>query len=131
MVDSGGRRETAARVDGVLERLGSVETKLDVLTASVDQRFDEVAEAFVDQRRSTELAYERLDARITQLDAKVTGLDSKVTALDEKVTTLDAKVDTLEGRMGSGFVRIERRIDLMDRRMDRMDRKLDQLIARG
>jgi hypothetical protein len=47
MVDSGGREETAERVDGVLERLGTVERKLDALTASVDRRLPARAQSSV------------------------------------------------------------------------------------
>ena len=98
------------RVDGVLERLTSVERKVDSLAATMDRRFDEVAEALGEQRHYADFAYERLDAKISQIDGRLT-------EIDERVVRLDGKVD-------SGFER-------MDQRFSRLDRKLDQLIDRA
>ena len=98
------------RVDGVIERLTSVETKVDSLAATMDRRFDEVAAGLGEQRRYTDFAYERLDEKISQMDGRLT-------ALDERVVRLDVRV-------GSGFER-------MDQRFSRLDRKLDQLIDRA
>jgi predicted nuclease with TOPRIM domain len=98
------------RVDGVLGRLTSVERKVDSLAATMDRRFDEVAEALVEQRRYTDFAYERLEAKISQMDGRLTELDGRVVRLDAK--------------MDSGFER-------MDQRFSRLDRKLDQLIDRA
>jgi chromosome segregation ATPase len=93
----------AEGVDGLPERLTSVETKLDSLAAAMERRFDEVAEALVEQRRYTDFAYERLD--------------DKISRLDDRVSRLDDRMGTLETEMHSGFAR--------------MDRKLDQLIDRA
>jgi len=98
------------RVDGVLERLTSVERKVESLAATMDRRFDEVAEALGDQRHCTDFACERLDAKISPIDGRLT-------EIDERVVRLDGKVD-------SGFER-------MDQRFSRLDRKLDQLIDRA
>jgi chromosome segregation ATPase len=100
----------AERVDGLPERLTSVETKLDSLAATMERRFDEVAEALVEQRRYTDSAYERLDTKTSQIDGRLGELDARVVRLDEKVD--------------SGFER-------MDQRFSRLDRKLDQLIDRA
>jgi hypothetical protein len=95
MVGSGGRSRMAERVDDVLERLVSVGSKVDLLASTAEERFAEVADAFVEQRRYTDFAYERLDASITKLDVRMT---------------------TFEAQMRSGFARMDRKLDqLIDR----------------
>jgi len=105
------------RVDGVLERLTSVERKVESLAATMDRRFDEVAEALGEQRRYTDFAYERLNGKISRLD-------DKVSRLDDKVSRLDDRMSTIEKEMHSGFAQ-------MDQIFSRLDRKLDQLIDRA
>jgi hypothetical protein len=100
----------AERVDGLPGPLTSVETKLDLLAATMERRFDEVAEALVEQRRYTDFAYERLHTKTPQIDGRLAELDARVVRLDETVD--------------SGFER-------MDQRFSRLDRKLDQLIDRA
>jgi len=78
------------RIDGVIERLASVESKRDSLATTMDQRFDEVAEALGDQNGYTDFAYERLDG---------------------KVSRLDDRMSTLETEMHAGFARMDRKLD--------------------
>jgi hypothetical protein len=51
----------------------------------VDQRFEEVAESFAEQRRYTDFAFDRLDARITNLEEK---MDSGFARMDRKLDQL-------------------------------------------
>jgi hypothetical protein len=98
------------KVDHVSDRVLVVEGKVDHLTenvarlsASVDQRFDAVDAAFVQQRQYTEFAYSRLEAK------------------------MDAGNARLEARMDAGFgrvERIERKLDLLiDQRRPQRTRK--------
>ena len=67
------------------ERIVSVEEKVDSLTASIDQRFEEVTESFVEQRRYTDFAFDRLNASLSTLEAK---MDSGFARLDRKLDQL-------------------------------------------
>ena len=46
--------------DNQPERVEAIERKLDLLSSSVDKRFDEVTAALVEQREYTEFVFERL-----------------------------------------------------------------------
>jgi hypothetical protein len=61
MVDS---RNVDAMPDGIddgARRVQTIEVKLDLLTASLDGRFDAVDAAFIEQRQYTEFAFEKLE----------------------------------------------------------------------
>jgi hypothetical protein len=73
--------------DALPERVDRIERKLDALSSSVDRRFDEVSEHFVEQRQYTEFAFERLDQKMT------------------------VRFDRLEGTMTARFERLERKLD--------------------
>ena len=53
------------------QKLDSLATSMDERFATVDHRFDEVSEAFAEQRRYTEFGFERLDKRLTAMDGKL------------------------------------------------------------
>jgi phage shock protein A len=108
------RGGTMSESNELTARVETVETKIDRLAQSVDERFNQVDEAIAEQRAHTEFVHERLDGRINALDGKVTALDGKLSALDGKVSTLDGRVSTLQG----GFGRLERKLDQF---MDRFD----------
>jgi hypothetical protein len=79
MVDS--REATmAARIGDLIERVEPVETKVDTLAASV-------ADAFVEQRRYRELAYDELEVvtRLTRLDSTVERMEQKLDLLIERL----------------------------------------------
>ena len=88
------------------ERVAAVENKIESLAATMnerfeglDRRFDDVTEAFAEQHRYTDFAYERLDRRILQVES----------TLGDRITALEAKVH-------SGFSRLDRKLDqLIDR----------------
>ena len=94
------------RGEDVGVQVAAIDRKVDALAVTMNQRFEEmnqmvnvrfaeVSEAFAEQRRYTDFAYDRLDGRISQLDARL--------------ITLETKVD-------SGFARMERKLDqLLDR----------------
>ena len=77
------------------ERLASVEHKVDALAVSMDQRFDEVTAAILEQRRYTEFAFEQLTTRISGLEGRFDSLETKV---DSGFARLDRKLDQLIDR---------------------------------
>jgi uncharacterized protein Yka (UPF0111/DUF47 family) len=82
-------------LDPSAERLDTIEHKLDALSltvaalsASVDRRFDEVTQNFVEQREYTEFAFTRLrDEMIARFDR----LERKVDRIDH----LERKIDRI------------------------------------
>jgi len=124
MVDFRNDSAMADRIDDLTQRVETVETKLDRLSASVDQRFDQVDAAIVEQREYTEFAYSRLEAK---MEAGFSRLEGKIAAESSR---LDAKMDA-----GFGHVRrIERKLDqfidvqlqaneLMDRRLRALEKQ--------
>jgi len=75
------------RVHVVEEKVDHLSRKLAELSASVDQRFDAVDAAFVEQRQYTEFAYARLDAK---MDAGFGRVDVRFDRLERK---LDQVID--------------------------------------
>ena len=114
MVDSRKGGRMADRIDDLAGRVEVVEQKVGQLSASVDQRFDQVDAALVEQRLYTEFAFERLDGVLEcpagspvatmcpplwpnlqmQLgispDAGAPGLDAGAPTLDATTPALDA-----------------------------------------
>jgi hypothetical protein len=110
------------------ERVDRIEHKLDALTASVDRRFDEVSEHFVEQREYTEFAFDRLRKEMLEgfnrLESK---LDTNVERLERKLDTsverlegkLDGSVKGLEGKLDENVKRLEGTIASLGRKLDR------------
>jgi uncharacterized protein (DUF2236 family) len=83
----------ADRVLVVEQKVDALAASVATLSTSVDRRFGEVTQHFVELR-------EYIEFGLTQLDQKMrTMLDQKTTALDQKMTTrfdrLERKVDQL------------------------------------
>ena len=74
-------------LDSPLERTAIIERKLDALSLSVDQRFDEVRDQFVELRQYIEFGYARLEqtmgARFEQVDGRFNRLERKIDAVIE------------------------------------------------
>jgi predicted nuclease with TOPRIM domain len=113
----------------------TVEQKLDVLSASVDKRFNAVDENFkavtaalVEQREYTEFAFGRLEARLDRMEAPLDRMEARFDRMDAGVDRMDARVD----RMDAGVSRLDQRMDTgfgkVDGRFARLERKLDQII---
>ena len=78
------------RIDDLEERVQAVEAKMDQVPATIDQRFDAVDAAFVEQRQFTEFAFEKLERSMNAQFAEVRA----------------------EGRtVSSGLARLERKLD--------------------
>lgn len=121
MIDSPKESALADRIDDLTQRVETVETKLDRLSASVDQRFDQVDAVILEQRECTEFAYSRLGAK---MDAGFSRLEAK---MDAESGRLEAKMDAGFG----GFGRIERKlhqfIDVQLQANQLVDRRLRAL----
>ena len=90
MVDSQIERAMADRIDDLTWRVQTVEEKLDLLSVSVDRRFEQVDRRFdavdaaiLEQRQYTEFAYSRLEAR----------MDAGFTRVGERFDRLERKLD--------------------------------------
>jgi hypothetical protein len=84
-----------------LERVVRLEKKLDALSVSVDERFndvdkrfDEVRDHFVEQRQYVEFAYDQLNRRMSDGFA---GLEQRITDVKQELT--------------GGLARVERKLD--------------------
>ena len=77
-----------------LERVVRLEKKLDALSVSVDERFNEVRDHFVEQREYIEFAYDQLNRRMSDGFA---GLDQRITDVKQELT--------------GGLARVERKLD--------------------
>ena len=100
-----------------LERVVRIEKKLDSLSVSVDERFNEVRDHFIEQREDIEFAYDRLDRRMSD---SLAGLEQR----------MSERFAAVEQRMSDGFAALDQRIttakeELTDG-LSRMERKLDQ-----
>jgi hypothetical protein len=79
------------KIDGLSETVGKLSARVDTLSATVDTRFDEVSQAFVQQREYTEFAFETLR--------------------NELLAAMDAMKGELRADMNSGFGRLDRKLD--------------------
>ncbi len=131
------------------ERVDRIERKLDALTESVDRRFDEVSEHFVEQREYTEFAFERLRKEMLEgfnrLERKFDGSverwsGSRAKARWERRTPRAAarrsearwnverlRVTELDTNT-RGLGRLERKLDTNTRGLKRLESKLDRFI---
>ena len=120
----------AEPLDPVPDRITIVEQKIDALSLSVDRRFDEVREHFVEQREYIEFAFGRLDqkmdVRFAQIDARLAQMDVRFERMDVRLAQMDARFERMDARLAQ----MERRFGQMDGRFDRLERKLDSLIDR-
>jgi hypothetical protein len=102
------------RIDNLTERVQAVEEKLDHLSASVDERFNAVDAALLEQRQYTEFSSARLEAK-----------------MDAGYARLEASDARLEAKMDAGFSRVERKldqfIDVQLRTNELVDRRLSAL----
>ena len=123
-----------------MERVVRIEKTLDALSISVDERFNEVRDHFVEQREYIEVAYDRLDRGISdglaRLEQRVSegfaASDQRMDMFDQRMDTLDQRMDSLDQRMAHGFAAADQRtIDLkheLTEGFSRVERKLDQFI---
>ncbi len=88
MVDSRKGEPMTGEVDNVREQVQAVEQKLDILSASVDGRFDGMDAALVEQRQYTEFAFDRL---ASEMKAGFSSVDGRFNRIERK---LDRFIET-------------------------------------
>ena len=85
------------RIDDLEERVQAVEAKMDQVPATIDQRFDAVDAAFVEQRQFTEFAFEKLErnmnARFGEVDARFAGLEAEMRTVSSGLGRVERKLD--------------------------------------
>lgn len=73
-------------------------------TKSIDERFDEVAHAFVDQRDFITFCFDRARQDFSE---GLAGVKEDIAGLDGRVAGLDGRVASVDNRLG----RVEHRLD--------------------
>ena len=94
----------ADRIDTLTERVQAVEQKVDRMSASVDERFNAVDSALLEQRQYTEFSSARLEAK---MDAGFSRIERKLDQfIDVQLQTnelVDRRLSALEqGRAPGG-----------------------------
>lgn len=97
---------------------------------TIDERFDEVTQAFLDQRDFTLFCSDKLRAEIRDVEGRLTGrldgLELKFDGLEGKVEGLDRKVERLDRRVGG----LEGKVEGLDRRVGGLEGKVEGLDRR-
>ncbi len=88
------------RIDDLATRVRAVEARMDQERASIDQRFDAVDAALVEQREYTEFAFEKLEHRFDGLERRFGGLEGEFAEVKVEVRAVS-----------SGLGRVERKLD--------------------
>ncbi|MBA2303686.1 MAG: hypothetical protein H0W08_13750 [Acidobacteria bacterium] len=135
MVDSRKDKTMADGLDNLPERVQAVEQKLDALSTSLDDRFDQVDAAMADQRLFTEFAYGRLDSKMdagfARIDQHFAQVDGRLAQVDGRLAQIDSRLAHIDSRFAhidSRFAQIDSRFAKVDGSFARLDRKLDRFI---
>jgi hypothetical protein len=83
----------SSEVDKNGEGTETVGQKIDKLSASVDERFDAVDVALIEQRQYTEFAFDRLDSRFDTVDSRFDRLERKLDQFIDTQTTTNKLVE--------------------------------------
>lgn len=115
-------------LEGLPERVERVERKVDVLTSSVEERFDGVDQAFAEAHEFTQFASNQLRTemheRFERVDRRFESVDARFESVDARFDRVDARFDGVDAR----FDRIDARFDAMDTRSNRLERKVDRIL---
>jgi chromosome segregation ATPase len=99
---------------------------------TIDDRFDEVTQAFLDQRDFTMFVHDKLRDEIRQsegrLSDRIDGVKRKVDGLEVKVDSLDRKVGALDGKVGGLEGKVEGMAQAIDRRFTRNELLLTEIL---
>jgi len=86
-------------------------------TKTIDERFDEVTQAFLDHRDYTTFVYDKLSARFD-------GVDGRLDRVEARLDRVDGRLDKLDGRLG----KVEGRLDKVDGRLGRIELVLSEVL---
>jgi hypothetical protein len=102
------------------ERLATVEGKLDQLAHSVDERFNAVDSAFVEQREYTEFAFERLQgdmqAGFGEVSRRFDGVSERFDGMASRFDRLERKLDQFIDTQSRTNALVERRLNARKKR---------------
>ena len=88
---------------------------------TIDERFDEVAHAFREQREYTEFCFESLRLEFRQ---RFDTIDQRFASVDQRFASVDQRFDSMDQRFDS----MDRRFDSMDRRMTNHELLLTEIL---
>ncbi len=69
-------------------------------TRTIDERFDEVTQAFLDQRDYTTFCYDKLSARFDKVDGRLDSVERRLDGIDGRLDKVDGRLDRMDGRLG-------------------------------
>lgn len=106
MVDSSNGRAMVDPLEGLPEKVQTIEQKLDALATSVDERFNAV-----------EARFDAADARFNAVDARFNTVDERfdevTSAFVEQRRYTEFAFQTPRDEMNIGFSRLERKLDVV------------------
>ena len=94
----------------------TVGQKIDKLSASVDERFDAVDVALLEQRQYTEFAFDRLDSRFDTVDSRFDTVDSRFETVNSRFDRLERKLDQFIDTQSTTNKLVERRLTALEPR---------------
>ena len=92
---------------------------------TIDERFDEVTQAFLDQRDFTLFCSDKLRDEIRDVEGRLTG---RLDGLELKFDGLEGKVDGLDRRVGSLEGKVDGMAQTMDRRFTRNELLMTEIL---
>jgi hypothetical protein len=96
-------------------RVERVEGKLDALSTSVDERFDRVDAALVEQRQYAEFGYLQLEAKLgARMDAGFAQVDVRFAQVDARFARVERKLDQFIDTQSRTNELVERRLRLVE-----------------
>lgn len=63
---------------------------------TIDERFDEVTQAFLDQRDYTTFVYDKLAVRFDKVDGRLDRMDGRLDQLDARSVKVDGRLGRIE-----------------------------------
>lgn len=69
-------------------------------TKTIDERFDEVTQAFLDHRDYTTFVYDKLSARFDGVDGRLDKVDGRLDKVEGRLDKVDGRLDKVDGRLG-------------------------------
>ena len=82
--------DVTSNLEELPERVAGIEQKLENLEQAIDRRFDEVSQAFVEQREYTEFAFNTLR---NEMNVRFDAVDKRFDAMDKRFDAMDKRFD--------------------------------------
>lgn len=65
-------------------------------TKTIDERFDEVTQAFLDQRDFTIVVHDKLNTRLDTMDRRLDKMDGRLDKMDGRLGRMDGRLGRIE-----------------------------------